>query len=404
MWVTVFASMIYSDGMNAEEWKPIRGPFVRWPRLSDAILALVSFALTIAIWSADRTDDSTYLPFSALVLFVIGNGCLYWRRRFPEHVHGVVFGASAFAILLGYLQGPIFAFAVSLYNLGRYSSNNRNSALGLVAAYALLIASEIAFSGLTSDDFPELLLPFVFWYTGKRLRARGEYMRVLHERAEHLEREQLVEAERAVAAERTRIARELHDIVAHKVSLMTVQAGAAKTVAEADPSAASSAMYAVEVAGRQALDELRHLLGVLRPASESDDLEPQPGRADLPRLVKEIERTGLAISLTLEDSDRRLPARIELAIYRIVQEALTNALKHAGLGTSVEIIIRIDNRFVIVEILDNGRGETRLPGSGHGITGMRERAQSLGGTLETGPGASGGFSVVARIPVSEEIE
>ncbi len=404
MRVTVSASMFYSDVMNTEEWKPIRGPFVRWPRFSDAILALVSFALTIVIWSGDQTEEGMSLPFSAFVLFFIGNGCLYWRRRFPEHVHGVVFGASAFAILLGYLQGPIFAFAVSLYNLGRYSNNSRNSALGLIAAYALLVASEVAFSGLTSEDFPELFLPFIFWYTGKRLRARGEYMRVLQERAEHLEREQLVEAERAVAAERNRIARELHDIVAHKVSLMTVQAGAAKTVAESDPSAASEAMYAVEVAGRQALDELRHLLGVLRPMSESDDLEPQPGRADLPRLVKEIERTGLAITLTLEDSDHRLPARIELAVYRIVQEALTNVLKHAGFGTNVEIVIRIDNGFVVIEVLDNGTGKTTLPGSGRGIAGMRERAQSLGGTLETGPRKSGGFSVVAQIPVSEEIE
>lgn len=401
--VTVFAVLIYSAAMNVEEWKPFRGPFARWPRLSDAILGILSFGLTIAFWAEGRADDVTSLPFLAFLLFLIGNASLYWRRRLPERVHGLVLGTSALAMSFNYLQGPIFALAISLYNLGRYSDDDRNSAIGLAAAYVLLVAGEITFSGLSSSDFPELFLPFIFWYAGRRLRARGEYLRVLQERAEHLEREQMVEAERAVAAERTRIARELHDIVAHQVSLMTVQAGAAKTIADSDPQAAARAMSAVEVAGRQALDELRHLLGVLRPDSENEEMGPQPGRADLPRLIEEVERAGLAVSLLLNDGHQRLPARIELSIYRIVQEALTNVLKHAGPGTEAEVRIRIDDRVVVIDIEDNGVGKTRLPGSGHGVAGMRERAQLLGGTLEAGPRAGGGFSVIARIPVSEEV-
>lgn len=376
---------------------------MRWPRFSDTVLAMVSFCLTIAIWATDQNDNSASLSFFAFLLFLIGNASLYWRRRFPERVHGIVLGTSALAIVSGSLNGPIFALAISLYNLGRYSDDERKTAIGLVLAYVLLITSEIAFGGLSSDDFPEILLPLAFWYTGRRLRARGEYLRVLQERALHLEREQQVEAERAVGAERTRIARELHDIVAHQVSLMTVQAGAAKTIADTDPEAAASAMNAVEVAGRQALDELRHLLGVLRPDSDNDELGPQPGRSDLPRLVEEIKRAGLHVSLLQDDTQRRLPARIELAIFRIVQEALTNVLKHAGPNAQAEVRIQTSRHTVTIEIEDNGVSSTRLPGSGHGIAGMRERALSLGGTLEAGPRSSGGFSVSARLPVSEEI-
>lgn len=390
------------DSSLLEKWQPFRGPFARWPRLSDTVLAIVSFGLTIAFWAEDRADDGVSLPLFAFLLILVGNASLYWRRRHPERVHGIVLGASALAMLSGSLKGPIFALAISLYNLGRYSDDDRKSAIGLAAAYVLLLVGELAFGGLSPNDFPELLFPLAFWYAGRRFRARGEYLRVLRERAEQLEREQLVEAERAVAAERTRIARELHDIVAHQVSLMTVQAGAAKTIADTDPAAATEAMNAVEVAGRQALDELRHLLGVLRQDTDSDELRPQPGRSGLPRLIEEVKRAGLQDSLLQDDGRHWLPARIELAIYRIVQEALTNVLKHAGPDARAKVRIHTDERAVAIRIEDDGHAATRLPGSGHGITGMRERAQSLGGTLEVGPRAGGGFSVVARIPVQEE--
>ena len=388
------------DPAALAKWRPFRGPFTRWPRVSDAVLAVLALMFTLAFWDSEK-PEGVDLSLGAFVLFLIGNGCLYWRRRLPERVHGIVLAASALAMLAGHLNGPVFALAISLYNLGRYTDDDRNSALGLIAAYVLLVAAEIAFGGLSSDDFPELVLPFIFWYTGRRLRARGEYLRLLQERAAQLEREQLAETERAVATERTRIARELHDIVAHQVSLMTVQAGAAKTIADSDPKAAAKAMAAVETAGRQALDELRHLLGVLRPESDGEGLEPQPGRSDLPRLVAEIERAGVPVSLVQDDAERQLPARIDLAIYRIVQEALTNVLKHAGPDARARVGIRIEESTVIIDVEDNGAGRTRLPGSGHGIAGMRERAQSLRGTLDAGPRAGGGFAVRARLPVSE---
>lgn len=398
--------MFYSAEMNVEEWQPFRGPFARWPRLSDAVLAFVSFALTFAIFSDFGANSNDLQSFIAFLAIVAGNASLYWRRRLPERVHGIVLIASAIAMATTSLQGPIFALVISLYSIGRYAQVYRNSVMGLVAAYVLLIIAEIAFGGLSFSDFPELFLPFVFWFFGRQLRARGEYLRVLRDRADQLEREQLVEAERAVSAERTRIAREMHDIVAHQVSLMTVQAGAAKTVAISDPEAAIRAMGAVEDAGRQALDELRHVLGVLRQDKESTGSRPQPGRNDLPRLIDEIRRAGLQVTFEHNGIQQHLPARIELAIYRIVQEALTNVLKHAGPDApepvQAQVHVRIDQNVVIVSIEDNGIASISMPGSGHGIAGMRERAQSLGGTLDAGPRASGGFLVMARLPVTEE--
>ena len=205
-----------------------------------------------------------------------------------------------------------------------------------------------------------------------------------------------------MAEERTRIARELHDVVAHQVSLMTVQAGAAKTVAADDPERAVAAMEAVEQAGRQALGELRHLLGVLRPEAEVNGLGPQPGIAEVPRLVDQLRKAGLEVSLTMEGIPTELPARLELSTYRIAQEALTNVLKHAGPRARTEVRLSTNNHGVAIEVLDDGDGAAILPGSGHGIAGMRERAQLLGGSLDAGPRPGGGFQVVAHLPIGEE--
>jgi signal transduction histidine kinase len=219
-----------------------------------------------------------------------------------------------------------------------------------------------------------------------------------------------------VTEERTRIARELHDVVAHRVSLMTVQAGAAKAVAAEDPEGALRAMGAVEEAGRQALDELRHLLGVLRPETDLDGLGPQPGLADLPRLVEQIRGAGLDVSLATDGVSAGLPARVDLFAYRIVQEALTNVLKHAGPGTRTEVRLGTDRNGIVIEVVDDGSADEGLESavgrqpsdsdrrsrSGHGIVGMRERALLLGGTLEARPRPGGGFLVVAHLPTGGE--
>jgi signal transduction histidine kinase len=283
---------------------------------------------------------------------------------------------------------------VALYGVGRYATNDRWSQIGLGGAIGQVGLSATV-EGVTAAEIGfGFAVMVVLWYIGRRLRLRAE-------RAAQLELEQAAEARRAVAEERTRIARELHDVVAHRVSLMTVQAGAAKTVAADDLEGAVQAMEAVEEAGRQALSELRHLLDVLRPEAELDGLGPQPGLGDVPRLVEQFEEAGLEISLTMDGELTDLPAPVGLSAHRIVQEALTNVLKHAGPSARAEVRLSVDNKSVSIEVLDNGHGDTILPGSGQGIMGMRERAQLLGGSLSAGPRSGGGFRVVAHLPLEE---
>lgn len=389
----------------AGAWQPFRGPFQRWPNMSDFLLALLSFVLTLAMWS--QGSGTAGLPMNSagdvgifLCVFV-GNFALLWRRTHPVPVHAVIIGASIL-VLLGGMSDGIFALAFSLYSLGRYTADDRSSLLGMLAALVLVVVDLFVLGTPDTGSIVAAGLVMLLWYVGRRLRFRGEYLRLLEERALHLERERSVETERAVAEERTRIARELHDIVAHQVSLMTVQAGAAKTVAPSDPKSATDAMAAVEKAGRQALTEMRHLLSVLRPAKSSDDLGPQPGVAHLPRLVAEVSGAGPSVSLTTEGSLSGLPAGLDLTIYRIVQEALTNVLKHAGAGARAEVLVRAGRAGIELHIRDDGAGGAQgvaAPGSGHGIAGMRERAALLGGALSAGPGAERGFEVRAFLPL-----
>ena len=373
------------------------GPFTRWPRAADALLALVVL-LVCAVASPD--DEHTFRPvgevsIAALLVFVVASGVLYWRRSRPLVVFGVTLGAAVLFLGLDDADMVGIAMLFALYSVGRYVTNDRWSYLALGGAVVFVTISSLIDALTVAEIGFGLLLMFVVWSIGRRLRLRAEH-------AAQLEREQAAEARRAIAEERTRIARELHDVVAHRVSLMTVQAGAAKTVAADDPESASQAMHEVEKAGRQALDELRHLLGVLRPEADVEALGPQSGLADVPRLVEQFRAAGLDVSLAMEGAQIHLPARVDLSAYRIAQEALTNVLKHAGPSARTEVRLGTDDHHVAIEVLDNGRGGTILPGSGHGIVGMRERALLLGGSLHVGPRPGGGFQVVARLPIWDE--
>ena len=379
--------------------RPVRGPFARWPRVADAVLAIVVFLAAVFVATEEPNQDFDIRTFDdlstiAVLIAAVASGALYWRRSRPLVVLGVTLAGSAVSMAIGYPEGG-FAVIFAVYSAGRYADNDRWNYIGLGAAAALVGLGEFLDDVVLGELAFGLFVMFLVWYIGRRIRFRGE-------RAEQLEREQAAEARRAVAEERTRIARELHDVVAHRVSLMTVQAGAAKTVAADDPEGALQAMEAVEQAGRQALDELRHLLGVLRPDAEVEVLGPQPGLADVPRLVEQLGEAGLEVSFTIDGAQTDLPARVDLFAYRIVQEALTNVLKHAGSHARTEVRVSTDNHGVEIEVLDNGHGATILPGSGHGIVGMRERALLLGGSLDTGPRPGGGFQVVAYLPTGEE--
>jgi signal transduction histidine kinase len=233
---------------------------------------------------------------------------------------------------------------------------------------------------------------------GRLLRGRAAAAR---ERAEQLEWKRAAEAQRVIDDARAGIARELHDVVAHNVSVMTVQAGVARLVVEDDLKKAQEAIGAVEEAGRKALDELRHLLAVLRPGLASDELDPQPALNQVQRLVDQLRQTGMEITLTA-DVPSGLPVRVDLFAYRIVQEALTNVLKHGGVSVTADVRLEEVDGLLEIEVRDRGKGTTTLPGSGQGIVGMRERAALLGGSLEAGPRLGGGFRVMAKLPIGEQ--
>jgi signal transduction histidine kinase len=383
-----------------------RSPFVRWPRAADAVLAVAAFLVTTFVVDAPGDALGTRaigdVPVPALLVFAVASAALYWRRRAPLVVLGVALISWAVTLGSGYADlGGVTIIA--LYSAGRYASDDRWGPVGVAAAIVVVNVDGLTDPAPWGEAVFGGVVMFVAWYVGRRLRLRAE-------RSAQLLRDQAAEARRIVTEERARIARELHDVVAHRVSLMTVQAGAAKAVAAEDPEGAREAMGAVEEAGRQALDELRHLLGVLRPETDPDGLGPQPSLADLPRLVEQVRTAGLDVSVTMDGLRAPLPARVELSLYRIVQEALTNVLKHAGPRARAEVHLRGDRNAITVEVLDDGHGVAAppVPGAshegraGHGLVGMRERAQLLGGRIDAGPRAGGGFRVVARLPVGGE--
>lgn len=382
-------------------WRPFRGPFERWPHFTDLLIALLSFLLNLLMWSQDGGRDvlamASLTDVGAYLCVFIGNFALLWRRSHPWQVHAVILGISIFLFLAAPVDG-IVALAFSLYSLGRYEANRRASMAGAFAALAFVIVSTGAFDTPSASRTIVIITVIGLWYLGRRLRFRGEYLRLLEERAQHLERERTAESERAVAAERTRIAREMHDIVAHQVSLMTVQAGAARTIGMSDPAAAFDAMASVETAGRQALSEMRHLLGALRPVNTEDTLEPQPAISDLSKLVSQVSEVGLTVQLQTCGNLSGLPARLELTAYRIVQEALTNIIKHVGASAHVSITIEGHSQDIVITIKDNGKGSSAVQASGHGIIGMSERAQLLGGSFKAGRAIDGGFEVCAVLP------
>jgi signal transduction histidine kinase len=252
--------------------------------------------------------------------------------------------------------------------------------------------------------------------TAGRVRAKRAFLRTLEERGWLLEKERETAAQNAVDAERARIARELHDIVSHNVSLMVIQAGAARQVLATEPGDAAEAMLAVEAAGRDAMTELRHLLGVLSPPADGldEDMSPQPSLSRLTPLIDRIAFAGLPVAVRISGEPRPLPPGVDLTAYRIIQEALTNALKH-GDGVRAEVTVRYADHYLRVEVLNSGpsvlgggrpgspgHADERLPGEmpGRGLVGLRERVAVYGGELDARRRLGGGYRVRARIPLA----
>lgn len=391
---------------------PYRGPFTRWPRTSDAVLALTVFAVSLIAVTASALDDGEDLTLAAigergiwaLALLALAATTLLWRRRHPIMSTAFLLAVMVVWAVLGYGDGQDLALIVAIYSVGRYAANNLRSIVTVAAVVTLSIVGSVVDTNQRVDVVPAVLFIGLPWYVGRRVRNRGDYLSLLRERAERLEAEQHARARQAVAGERSRIARELHDVVAHQVSMMTVQAGAARTIARDDLDAAIEAMEDVELAGRQALGELRHLLGVLRPETAADaDLGPQPGLADIAALTDNLVHTGAEVTLTMADLPSALPAAVDLSAYRIVQESLTNIIKHAGPNPTVSITIGVDDRGIDIDITNTtDTASPDLPGSGFGIVGMSERAQLLGGTLTAEPRPTGHFCVRVHLPLDPE--
>ena len=393
-----------------------RGPFNRWPHLADAALAIVVFAISVVTTTVSALDDGEALTVSSIgdrptggfVLLGLAAAALLWRRRHPIAVTVTVLVLMIAWAVAGYGDGQDLALIVASYSVGRYTTDHRHSVATVAVVIAVSIIGTIIDGHQRIDIAPAILLTGLPWYVGRRVRNRGDYLTLLQERAERLEAEQLARARQAVTEERSRIARELHDVVAHRVSMMTVQAGAAKTIAYDDLDAAVDAMSDVEHAGRQALGELRHLLGVLRPdTADPDDLGPQPGLADIAALTDELAHAGADVTLTIAALPDDLPVAVDLSAYRIVQESLTNIIKHAGPDPVVSVTVGLTDRNLVIEIINTvtPTSTAQLPGlpeSGYGIAGMRERANLLGGGLVAEAQVPGRYRVEARLPIAPE--
>jgi signal transduction histidine kinase len=350
----------------------------------------------------------------AVALIAIEAVAIAFRRRHPMAVYAVVGGKTIAYAWLGFESNVSgLGVLIAIYTVA--ASVPLSDAVGAAAIYiggmTLSLIGVFRAQGGTPERFISeflinLLALILAWTVGVTVRTRRAYVAALEARNALLEREREENARLAVALERGRIARELHDVVAHNVSVVVVQADAAERLVEADPDRARQAMRDVATTGRQALEEMRRLLGVLREDEPGDGMEPQPGVAELETLARRVGDAGLPVELSVQGEQRPLPASAALSAYRIIQEALTNTLRHAG-PARARVILRYLPDALEIQVSDNGTGSeasrtdpTQRPdGGGHGLIGMRERVMLFGGELHAGPRPEGGYAVVARIPI-----
>ena len=341
------------------------------------------------------------------VLLVLVTLPLAVRRRTPAATLLTAAGALVVGAFLvshsnGVPVGVFLAMLLAFYSVGAHCDDRRSPLVGAVAV-AAIAAADLARPGTfsASGTRPSAWLAFaIAWLVGRDLRRRRQRVAELEDRAERLEREREEQAQLAVAEERGRIARELHDVIAHGVSVIVVQAQAGPHLVD-DPQRVIGVFRAIESSGRDALVELRRLLGILRSEDEQLAIGPQPGLGSLQSLVEQMRASGLPVQLRIEGEPVHLPAGIDLSAYRIVQEALTNVVKHAG-DAAAEVVIRYGARALELDVVDDGRGRTpSRNGSGHGLIGMRERVALYDGTLETGTRDGGGYAVRARLPFGD---
>jgi signal transduction histidine kinase len=381
------------------------------PLLVDGTVAAV-FVLLGLVSSAGRGQiaKSDYQPGDvwSVLLILAATVPFAFRRRAPMTTLFVAASAVTLLVALGYNEGftPIFLY-VGAATVGAACPLRRTfvAAVAIGAALVFLVVTDAP--GFDAGTFASNAALFATMFMfGVNIRTRRDRVAALEERAVAVEREKEEEARRAVADERLHIARELHDVVAHSMGVIAVQASVGEHVIDEKPAEAKRALEAISGVSRSTLAEIRRMLGVLR---ETDDAEhgspayaPAPGLSELDRLVRELDGAGLPVDVAYDGAPVELPRGVDLTAYRIVQEALTNVMKHAG-PARARVVVRFDPGVLGLEIVDDGRGvngrsEHR---SGHGLVGMRERVAVYGGTLEVGPKPGGGFRVAARLPYGD---
>jgi signal transduction histidine kinase len=361
--------------------------------------------VSVLLLSPELGDGRWGVPtWVAAVLLVAQLLPLAWRRTSPHTVMGIVGTATGVYFAFGFpyafnVVGVIVALhAEAAYGLRR-RSGLASLGISLAVIVAIVLANEPSLSGEALPVYAFNVFVFVTaWATGDAVRSRRLLEGELRSRADQAERSREVEAERAVLAERSRIARELHDLIAHTVSVMVVQAGGGRRAAEHDPDRGREALGAIETTGRSALTELRRLVDVLRDGDDGVDLVPQPGLDEVEALVTRLADAGVPVELTTEGTPRPVPRSVGVSTYRIVQEALTNVCKHAA-ASRVRVCLARCNDDLSITVDDDGVGVADQPEPGNGLIGMRERIAMHHGTLQTGPGAHGGFVIRARLPI-----
>lgn len=379
-------------------------------RFGDLIVVGLAVAAVIEIFVSDLPGSKLAFALAALAWTLP----LLLRHRFPLVTPLVT--TTGFAVGSFYVadQMQTTAFGVLVLIVAAWwmgaGNERRRAIVGLAAMYAGSQVTTAHFSDSISvgDVIFTALLVAAPWTAGQVVRTRAARAVELQERTARLEAERETSAQAAVADERTRIARELHDVVAHSISVMTIQAGAARLLLNDDPDRAEEALGRVEDTGRETLSEMRRLLGVLRQdMADHGSLEPRPSLEHVDALLNHYRKSGLDVQLQVVGAPSMLPPGIDLAAYRVVQEALTNTLKHAG-PTRVSVQLTYSADAVQLDVVDDGRNAgtpIETPNGhdgGHGLVGMRERTAIYGGRLETGPRDDGGFAVSARFPLERD--
>jgi signal transduction histidine kinase len=368
-----------------------------------AILAVVEVAFHLNENKDQHLHGTTWLMAVWAGAFVVP---LLARRRFP-------FGAPIAVFTIG-VAGSLWNDTLATYTLGNFLGvlaatflfgllfERERSPIGL--GIALGVASFVVVNDPRQGygEIAWIAITFsLVWLAGLAIGSQLKKAATAIERAEMLELGREAEARAAVAEERARIARELHDIVGHSVSVMTVQASAVRRLLREDQEREREALITVEETGRAALAEMRRLVGVLRRTEEAPALVPQPSLEHVEKLVEQTREAGLPTRLMIEGEASPLPAGIDLTAYRLVQEGLTNALKHSR-ATYAEVHVRYANGTVELVVRDDGKGDGKGDGGGHGLVGMRERVAVVGGELAAGPRPDGGYELRARLPVAPE--